>query len=208
LPGPILDVAVSWRIAGRYLEACNCDAICPCRRIGGVPGGRSTHGVCFGALSWLVDDGEADGLDLAGVAAVLTFSYDDDAPGSPWRLILHVDDRADERRCAALVEILLGRRGGPHVLTLPWVRKPSHVLDVRRTRIEIGEGLVRAGDAVLLRVAAPVPTEATVTCIVPGHDRRGRELYTDELLVEDQPFAWELHGTCAYESTFDYVSGA
>src|SRR5438552_3345862 len=60
-----------WRIAGRYLEACNCDAICPCRTIAGVPGGRSTHGICYGALAWRVDEGEADGADLAGSAAVL-----------------------------------------------------------------------------------------------------------------------------------------
>ena len=199
---------MSWRIAGRYLEACNCDAICPCRTIGGISGGRSTHGVCFGALSWLVEEGEADGVDLAGVAAVLTFSYDDNEPGSPWRLVLHVDDRADDRRCRAVVEILLGRRGGSHVLTLPWVRKPSEVLEVRRTRIEVAAGVVRAGSAVSLLASTPVPTDETVTCIVPGHDRRGRELYAEELRVDDEPFAWELHGTCAYESRFEYVSAA
>jgi len=32
---------MSWRIAGRYLEACNCEAICPCRRVGGVAVGCS-----------------------------------------------------------------------------------------------------------------------------------------------------------------------
>ena len=47
----------SWRVRGTYLESCNCDAICPCRRIAGTPGGRSTHGICMGALSWLVEDG-------------------------------------------------------------------------------------------------------------------------------------------------------
>jgi len=74
---------MSWRIAGRYLEACNCDAICPCRMIGGLPGGRSTHGICFGALAWLVEDGHDGDIDLAGVAAVMTMRYDDDEPGSP-----------------------------------------------------------------------------------------------------------------------------
>ena len=48
---------VPWQISGSYLEACNCEAICPCRRIGGRPGGRSTYGECFGALSWIVDAG-------------------------------------------------------------------------------------------------------------------------------------------------------
>jgi hypothetical protein len=30
---------VPWRVSGSYLEACNCEAICPCRRIGGRAGG-------------------------------------------------------------------------------------------------------------------------------------------------------------------------
>ena len=50
---------MSWRIQGTYFESCNCDAICPCRRIDGVPGGRSTHGVCTGVLSWLIEEGTA-----------------------------------------------------------------------------------------------------------------------------------------------------
>ena len=54
-----------WSVSGTYLEACNCDAICPCRRVGGVSGGRSTTGECIGALSWVVESGSADGVDLA-----------------------------------------------------------------------------------------------------------------------------------------------
>jgi len=188
-----------WRIAGRYLEACNCDAICPCRTIGGVPGGRSTHGVCYGALSWRVDEGEAGGVDLGGSAAVLTYRYEDDEPGSPWTLVLHVDG-PDE-----LAEILLGRMGGKHVLTLPWIRKPSTVVAVRRTKIEVGDGEVRAGDAVRLRALTPVLTDETISCIVPGHDRPGTELYADEVVVEDPPFDFELHGTCAFTRDFEYT---
>jgi hypothetical protein len=51
---------VSWRNRGSYFESCNCDAICPCRRIDGVPGGRSTYGECLGVLSWVIEDGRAD----------------------------------------------------------------------------------------------------------------------------------------------------
>jgi hypothetical protein len=191
-------MALTWRIAGRYLEACNCDAICPCRMIGGVPGGRSTHGVCYGALAWRVDEGHAGEAGLAGSAAVLTYRYDDDEAGSPWTLVLHVDG-PDE-----LAEILLGRLGGKHVLTLPWVRKPSDVVAVRRTKIELGDGEVHAGDAVRLRAVTPVLTKETVSCIVPGHDRPGTELYADDLVVDDPPFAFELHGTCAFTREFEY----
>jgi len=182
-----------WRIAGRYLEACNCDAICPCRRIDGQAGGRSTHGVCFGALAWRVDKG-----DFPDSRAVMTFSYADDEPGSPWTLVLYVDG-PDE-----LADILLGRLGGKHVLTLPWVRKPTTSVAVRSAQIAFGEGEVRVGDAVLLRATTPVPTDSTVSCIVPGHERPGTELYADDLVVADEAFAFELHGTCAFTRDFDY----
>jgi Protein of unknown function (DUF1326) len=189
---------VSFRIAGTYLEACNCDAICPCRTIDGMTGGRSTHGVCFGALSWWVDEGQAADVDLAGAGAVMTYSYDDDEPGSPWTLVLYVDG-PDE-----LGQILLGRLGGGHVLTLPWVRKPTTSVEVRHAEISFGNGDVRVGDAVRLRATTPYGTDAAVSCIVPGHDRPGTELINDEVVVDDPPFGFELRGTCAFRREFDY----
>jgi len=190
---------MSFRIAGTYLEACNCDAICPCRRIDGVSVERSTHGICFGALSWNVDEGEAHGVSLSGTGAVMTYSYDDDEPGSPWTLVLYVDG-PDE-----LGEVLLGRFGGAHIRTLPWVRKSTTSIDVRSARIEFGEGEVRVGEAVRLRATTPVETDSSVSCIVPGHDRPGVELINDEVVVSDSPFEFELHGTCAFTRDFEYA---
>jgi hypothetical protein len=190
---------VSFRIAGTYLEACNCDAICPCRRIDGVAGGRSTHGVCFGALSWRVRLGHAGGVDLADTGAIMTYSYDDDEAQSPWTLVLYVDG-PDE-----LGEILLGRLGGKHVRALPWVRKPTASVDVRRTRIDLEDGHVRVGDSIRVLATTPFQTESTVSCIVPGHDRPGTELISEELVVLDPPFEFELHGTCAFTREFEYT---
>lgn len=189
---------MSFRIAGNYLEACNCDAICPCRRIDGVAGGRSTHGVCFGVLSWRIDHGDVDGIDLSGTGAVMTYSYSDDEPQSPWTLVLHVDG-PDE-----LGQILLGRLGGDHVRSLPWVRKPTTSVEVRQASIEFGPGGARIGESVHLRATTPVETDQTVSCIVPGHDRPGTELINDEVIVDDAPFDFELRGTCAFTREFDY----
>jgi hypothetical protein len=46
-----------------------------------------------------------------------------------------------------------------------------------------------------------------VTCIIPGHDRAGMEVRADVLRVDEAPLAFEFHGMCGYESTFDYSSG-
>jgi hypothetical protein len=69
---------VTYVVRGSYFESCNCEAICPCRMIGGVPGGRSTHGICYGILSWLVEEGRVDDTDVSGLAAALVYRYDDD----------------------------------------------------------------------------------------------------------------------------------
>jgi len=175
--------------------------------IGGVPGGRSTYGVCFGVLGWRVDEGHADDVDLAGLAAALTIRYDDDEPGSPWSIILHVDAGADRRRRAALEQILLGELGGD-VMRLPWIRKPRDVIDVRASEIRFGDGAVhtlQVGDAVTLRASRPVETDVPVACGIPGYHQPGTELYADTFVVSDDPFAWELAGNCAFASRFDYT---
>jgi hypothetical protein len=33
---------------------------------GGLPGGRSTYGECFGLLSWRIAEGSFDGIGLSG----------------------------------------------------------------------------------------------------------------------------------------------
>jgi hypothetical protein len=50
-----------------------------------------------------------------------------------------------------------------------------------------------------------VPDQQTVTCVIPGHDRQGRELVVDELHAADAgPLAFRYEGVCAYASTFEY----
>ncbi len=203
-------VAVDWSIRGSYFESCNCDAICPCRTIGEKPGGRSTYGECVFALSWLVRDGSADGIDLSGLAAVLTGRYHDDEPGSPWTFFLHVDERGSDDQQRLLADILLGKLGGEHIENLPWVRKPSELLGVRSSKIEVDhtprKQWLRAGTATTVRVSGPMESPEQVTCGIPGHERHGEELVVEVLQLDDGPLQFEFEGNCAYAADFDYSS--
>jgi hypothetical protein len=199
-----------WAIAGTYLEACNCEAICPCRRVGGRAGGRSTTGICMGALAWAVAEGGAGDVDLSGLGVVLALRYDDDEPGSPWTYYLYVDERGDARQREALAQIFTGKLGGSARDHFPWVWKDSHMLGWRPAPIEIEHaprrGWFRAGEQVTLRVGDPVADQEPVTCVIPGHDRSGTELYADLLRVAEGPLSFEYSGKCAYRSTFEYAS--
>ncbi|HSX22122.1 MAG TPA: DUF1326 domain-containing protein [Gaiellaceae bacterium] len=192
---------MNFRVRGAYLESCNCEAICPCRKIGGVPGGRSTYGICYGVLTWRIEEGHVDDLDVSGLAVALVCRYDDDEEGSPWSVKLHVDERGDEAQRTALERVFLDE-----LRQLPWIRKARHIVGVQASAIEATDGRVRIGSAVSLVAERPFETDQTVTCVIPGHDRLGRELVAEELVVDDGEFAWELSGNCAYEADFDYAS--
>ena len=199
---------MSWRIAGAYLESCNCEAICPCRMVDGVMGGRSTYGVCFGLLSWRIDDGHAEGVDLGGLGIALACRYDDDEPGSPWTVVLYVDERATDEQRNALADIFLGERGGPHIVKLPWVRKPRHLVDVRPARVDLEENgrALRVGEVGAIRVSRSADDGHRVACGIPGYERVGGEYYADDAHVHDDPFDWQLEGNCAYATGFEYAS--
>jgi hypothetical protein len=200
---------VSWRIRGSYFEACNCDPICPCRRIDGVAGGRSTHGVCMGVLSWVIEQGQADGAELAGLRVALAISYSDDEPGSPWTWVLYLDERASRRQRAALEDIFTGRAGGDALAHFPWAWKASKLVAVRPVEIELDHTprrqWLRVRDRVEVRIRDRHREQATVTCVIPGHDRTGEELDADELRVADGPLSFEHQAVCGYASSFDYA---
>jgi hypothetical protein len=201
---------VTWQLSGTYLEACNCDAICPCRRIDGKQGGRSTYGECTGTLSWQIVEGAVDGLDVSGLRVVLAVWYSDDEEGSPWSWVLYLDERADEQRRAALEDIFAGRLGGTPLSQFPWAFKASNLLAVVPCRIEIdhtpGRGWFRAGSSVSVRISGPYDTQSPVSCIIPGHHRTGREVVAERLEVRDEHFELSYSGRCGYETTFDYSS--
>jgi hypothetical protein len=202
-------VTGSWRVAGTYFESCNCDAVCPCRMVDGVRGGRSTHGECFGALSWAIETGRAGDVDLGGLHVAMAVRYHDDEPGSPWRLVLHVDERATPEQHEQLRAIFLGEAGGEHMAGLPWVRKAVESVHVVSSPIEIrhdGRGHeLHVGRSATVRASRPVEGDAAISCVISGYERIGTELYADDLVLRGDVVDAELHGNCAFVAPFDYA---
>ena len=78
-----------WRASGSYFEVCNCDAPCPCRRIGGRPGGSFPYDTCDFALSWRIDEGHFGATSLENLDVAMAGRWDDAEP--PWHVILYID---------------------------------------------------------------------------------------------------------------------
>lgn len=198
-----------WRVAGTYFEACNCEAICPCRRQGGLKlTTGSTYGICDFALSWRILEGEHGDITLSGSSIVLAGSYSDREAGKPWRVCLYVNETATDLQHTALTNIFLGRAGGTAFRN--YAAAIGEVYAVRRARISLEhrprQWFMRADDYVVVSGGAPVPSDLAVSCGIPGHDHPGHELRTEVMRVDDSALRWEVHGRCGFAADFEYQS--
>ena len=206
MTGSTLAKGRAWRVTGPYVEACNCEAICPCRSVGGRDGKRATYQLCQFAIAWTVREGHFSNVDLSNLGVVMAGYWDEDEAGAPWRVVLYIDTNASEEQSAMLADIFLGRAGGTP--SSNYAGAIRDVLGIRRARIEIdharGIQKIRVGDAIEVRARAPFPSAETVACGVPGLDRPGVELVHEVMKVTDPSLDFEFHGRCGFATDFDY----
>lgn len=100
--------AGGYRLVGRFLEACDCYAICPCW-IDEPP----DEGKCSGLYAWDVTDGRIDGVDVSGLRVASVSFHEGKRRSSRQRVVLVVEKRADEHQRAALTAAFSGSLGGP-----------------------------------------------------------------------------------------------
>lgn len=158
---------MAWRIAGQYMETCNCTFLCPC--ISSNLAARPTEGDCKAALALQIDSGEKDGVRLDGLAFVILLH----APGAmgegDMTVGLIIDARADERQAEAIGAIASGAAGGPMAALAPLV---SRLAGVEKRPIAF------ARDGLTLSVEAGELVDQACTG-VPGPARPGEPLYLD-----------------------------
>ncbi len=152
---------MAYQLEGRLLEVCTCDVLCPCW-VGEDPDG----GRCYGVVSYRVDRGTIDGVDVAG----LTVAWLNDIPGNilagNWRSVLFVDDRASPKQHAALVDAFTGKLGGPLGDVYQLVGEVAGVERLPITfAVENGLGTLRIGEAVQAEVAPLVGATGNSTTL-------------------------------------------
>jgi hypothetical protein len=154
----------------------------------------------------MIEDGDADGVDLSGLPVAISFHYSDDEPGSPWTWILYLDQRASSEQRAALEAIFTGRLGGDAAPHFQWIE--YEVVEVHVAEISVDHTprrqIFRVRDEVTVSIRDRYPGDETVTCVIPGHEQAGEELVADELAVKSGPFDFRYTGVCGYAAAFDY----
>ncbi|MEQ9639110.1 MAG: DUF1326 domain-containing protein [Alphaproteobacteria bacterium] len=100
---------MAWKIAGQYMESCNCDYLCPC--IYTNPQGKATHDHCTALMAFRIDAGQADGVDLAGAKFAFVIKTGPVMADGDW-IFANVVDAESEAQRGALAKIVGGEAGG------------------------------------------------------------------------------------------------
>jgi hypothetical protein len=203
-----------WRIAGAYLETCNCDPGCGCN-FRGVP--NSEEGNCEAFVAHAIEQGEYDGLDLAGAKVAWALWYPGAIHEGGGRGHAYVDCETDDQ-FDALARIWRGEEGyGFFEIFNSMMNEPSTVdrsmvemsVDGTRSRFAV-EGV---GEAVLTPLTSPVEPHAENTVRIVKDSgfiwRDGRIAQSERLRVELPEMSFDVAGRHAVFSRFGYsnVSG-
>jgi hypothetical protein len=102
---------MAWQLSGQYFETCNCDVLCPC--ITSQATASPTQGHCDAVLAFHIERGASDGVDLAGLTAVVALQADGPMANGKGRREIYLDGAASAAQREALAAIFSGEAGGP-----------------------------------------------------------------------------------------------
>ncbi len=133
---------MAYHLKGSLLEVCTCKVLCPCW-VGEDP----DFGDCKSALAWHFEEGNVDGVDVAGCTVGLACNIPGNVLEGNWKVTMFINDGASDEQAEALQAVYSGQKGGPIVDLISLV---GEVTSVERVPIVFevheGKGNLRLGD--------------------------------------------------------------
>ncbi|HMI98895.1 MAG TPA: DUF1326 domain-containing protein [Gaiellaceae bacterium] len=200
----------AWRIAGTYLEFCNCDPGCGCN-FRGFP--TSAEGNCQALISHVIESGSSDDVQLAGAKASWALWWPGPIHEGGGRGHAYIDCAGNDQY-EALARIWRGEEGwGLYEIFNSMLEEKTAVdratiditVDGRRSRVSI-EGVT---DSRMTPLTNPVTGDENEVRIVKksGFIWRDGEIAQGERFKVDLPeMSWDLSSRHAVFSTFDYTN--
>jgi hypothetical protein len=136
---------MAYRLEGKLLEVCTCNVLCPCW-VGEDPDG----GTCDGTLSWHIEKGDIQGVDVSGLTIAMLCHIPGNIMNGNWRAVVFLDDKASSQQEEAILNVFTGKLGGP---VADFASLVGEVVGVERVpvtfEVQEGKGRLRLGSAVI-----------------------------------------------------------
>lgn len=199
-------MANDWKLSGTYFESCNCEAACPCVFLS-----DPTEGECTALVGWHVDQGQADGTDLAGMNVALAVHSPGNMAKVQWSAALYLDERADGQQSDALTRIFTGQAGGHPERLASHIGQVLGISSVPMTfTADGGRHAMRIGDVGSVEIEAiagqqgePVTVTGHPLAIAPGEPVTVSR--STRLDYHDHGLDWDLSDKNGFFSPFAYA---
>jgi hypothetical protein len=98
---------MAYDVEGRLLEVCTCKTLCPCW-VGEDPDG----GTCDGLLTWHIDRGSIEGIDVTGRTIAALCHIPGNILKGGWKAVIYLDDGTSQQQQDAILKVWTGQLGG------------------------------------------------------------------------------------------------
>jgi hypothetical protein len=198
---------MGYQLEGRLLEVCDCEILCPCW-VGEDPDG----GTCIGAVTYHVDRGTIEGMDVSGLTLTMLNFIPGNILEGNWRTVIFVDEQATSEQEQALVNAFTGKLGGPLADVYQLVGEFAGVERAPvRFEVQGGEGQLMFGDAIQAELlpfkGATGQTTAlhdTIFTTIPGSSAYVGKAAYYRVDVPQHGFKVDLEGHNAIQGSFRF----
>ncbi|GGK72195.1 DUF1326 domain-containing protein [Amphritea balenae] len=196
-----------WNMDGHYLESCSCKGACPCLLLG-----SPTEGSCTALVGWHISKGQFGDTTLDGLNVVVALRSPGDMADGNWKVVLYIDQAADENQRSALMGVFGGECGGHPAVLASFI---GEVLGVEYLpiRYQANDGYRHFGVGVVAETSIDamegqngnyVSIHNHPLAVAPGEElivAKSRSLRHDAYGLN-----FELDGRMAFYSSFSYTS--
>jgi len=198
-----------WRIAGTYLEFCNCDPGCGCN-FRGLP--SSPEGNCQALISHVIEEGAREGVDLAGAKVSWALWWPGAIHDKGGRGHAYVD--ANDEQYVALERIWRGEEGyGLFEIFNSTLDEPTAVeratlditVDGKSSSVKI-DGVSENRMSPLKNPVTGAENEVRIVKTTGFIWRDGEIAESEKFQIELPEMRWDLANRHCVFSQFDYTN--
>ena len=197
----------TYSLEGQILEACSCNAPCPCW-IGDDPDG----GDCDSFVAYHVERGEVLGLDVSGLTLVKVVYIPGNVLAGNWRGVTYVDAKGTPEQQQALLKVFNGELGGA---IADVAKLLTDVLDVRVAQIDYniqqGKGSITIGDVLKSEMepyrgpdGKPTKIIDSIFSTIPGSPAYIGKASVHRVNLPEFNMVWEYNGRNAIQGLFRF----
>ncbi len=199
----------NYEIEGYLLEACSCNAPCPCW-IGEDPHGRT----CDAFVAYRIEKGTIRGIDVAGVPFVIVARIPGNILKGNWKVVVYMGDKATAAQKQAILDAWTGKLGGPLADLAQLIGEVLGVHDAPVDfRAEKGKGTLKVAQRVEAEMAPytdangnPTTLTNTIFSTIPGSPAYVGKAPYHRVNVPEHGMQWSFENRNAILGAFRFAA--